>query len=82
MGPVYEETLFISYSREGVGGKIGRERFPLNSRCFQSQQFNESYILNACFLYTFHFKILKNNLFGTWAIFSSYIRVHIHFSLY
>lgn len=53
IGPVYVETLFISYSEQGWEGVIGREKFPLNFYCFQSQQFNESCILNPCFVYTF-----------------------------
>lgn len=39
MGPVYVETLFISYSKQGWEGEIRKEKFPLNFHCFQSQQF-------------------------------------------
>lgn len=74
MGLVYVETLFISYSEQGWEGDIGREKFPLNFHCFQNQQFNESCILNPCFVYTFSFQNTKNTLFGTWTIFSSYIK--------
>lgn len=61
MGPVYAETLFISYSEQGWEGEIGGENFLLNFYCFQSQQFNESYILIPCFVYTFLFQNTKKH---------------------
>lgn len=75
---------FSKLFRTGVGGR-NRERekkCPLNFHCFESRQFNESYNLDPCFVYTFSFQNTKNTLFGRLVIFSLYINsAHsLHFS--
>lgn len=53
------------------------KKCPLNFHCFESPQFNDSYILDPCFVYTFSFQNTKNTLFGRLVIFSLYInRAH------
>lgn len=74
MGPVYGEILQTVQNRGGREKQREKEKkCPLNFHCFESRQFNESYILDPCFVYTFSFQNTKNTLFGRLVIFSLYI---------
>lgn len=65
---------FYKLFKARVGGRNTERKIPFEFPLLSESAIYESCVLNPCFVYTFSFQNTKNTLFGTWAIFSSYIK--------